>query len=702
MNDRLGTRLGSALLATLALHQADADNTLPPPSEGLFLKELPTVLSVTRLVQPVTDTPAAVTALDRELIAASGVREISALFRLVPGMQVGEFSGNQHSVTIHGMTDQFSRRMQVLVDGRSVYSPITGGVEWRDLPLVLEDIERIEVIRGPNAATHGANAFLGVISITTRHAAEAAGTELKLTTGTRDVEDGLLRHAGRVGPLDYRLTVARQVDDGFRNTYDDSSSRIANLRVDYQAGLSDEFSLQAGYNDGSREEGFLKDPSFIRNELKNHSRFLQADWRHRWNAHNSTRAQLYYTDHSSQEALGRGLDLAPGVTAETFIQTLIRTGAIDTDLLQVTPRDFRSEARRTDLEVSHTTGDPDRWRLVVGGSLRRDAVRAPVYLEEDDARVNRLRRLFANLEVRPTSRVTVNAGVMGENSDITGEALSPRIAFNLQTWPGQALRVGWSRAYRTPVIVENDASMFLDTDPLKASLAPEVARINALLATMNLPSLSLPDLTIPMFISPGDLEKEKITSREVGYVADFPGLRLSADLRYYHDRLDDLVDTIKVRERGLEFFTFENADRASVHGWELNLDWRPDTNSRLWFSYGSAHPHSNDPRVARSTPEHTATLLGLYRFPRDLTASATYYWVSDHAWLGDGSKEQPYIHRLDLRLAKAWRVGESRVQLTAVAQSLGNENLHFLTSPNRPDERNAIDNRALVTLGIQF
>ena len=174
--------------------------------EAAFLSELPVVLSATRLKQSRHETPAAVTVIDRHMIEASGARTLVDVLRLVPGMMTGYATGNHQVVSYHGMADEFARRMQVLVDGRSVYQPDFGGVSWSSLPLALEDIDRIEVIRGPNSVAYGTNSFLGVISIITRHAAEEQGTYTKLTRGSDDIGDALLRHGGRKGHLDYRVT----------------------------------------------------------------------------------------------------------------------------------------------------------------------------------------------------------------------------------------------------------------------------------------------------------------------------------------------------------------------------------------------------------------------------------------------------------------------------------------------------------------
>lgn len=122
---------------------------------------VPEVLTATRLKQSPAEVPGSISVLDRELIVASGARDIPELMRLVPGMMVGYLSGNQPTVNYHGTSMSGARRLQVLIDGRSVYRPGLASVDWSDLPLALEDVERIEVFRGPNTVSYGANALMG-------------------------------------------------------------------------------------------------------------------------------------------------------------------------------------------------------------------------------------------------------------------------------------------------------------------------------------------------------------------------------------------------------------------------------------------------------------------------------------------------------------------------------------------------------------
>jgi iron complex outermembrane receptor protein len=152
----------------IALPVFSAPETAPLTEEQYF-SDIPIVLTATRLAQPATEAPAAITVIDREMIKASGAREIADLLRLAPGFVVSHENGYTPIVMYHGLSDEYARRMQVLIDGRSVYAPSGGGVEWTNLPLTVDDIERIEVIRGPNAASYGSNSFLSIINIITLH-----------------------------------------------------------------------------------------------------------------------------------------------------------------------------------------------------------------------------------------------------------------------------------------------------------------------------------------------------------------------------------------------------------------------------------------------------------------------------------------------------------------------------------------------------
>jgi iron complex outermembrane receptor protein len=135
------------------------------------------VTTTSKEPEEVWKTAAAVYVLTQEDIRRSGATSIPELLRLVPGVQVSRIDDNDHwAVGIRGFADQFSKSMLVLIDGRSLYTPLFAGVYWAlQDGLLLEDVERIEVIRGPGATIWGANAVTGVINIITKNASDTHG-----------------------------------------------------------------------------------------------------------------------------------------------------------------------------------------------------------------------------------------------------------------------------------------------------------------------------------------------------------------------------------------------------------------------------------------------------------------------------------------------------------------------------------------------
>lgn len=178
------------MVSALCLGLAGAGQTFAetgrPVTESDFLTDMPIVLSVSRLSQRLDETPGAVTVLDRNMIRLSGARDVADLLRLVPGFQsTMSFERIAPQATYHGTYYSVSNRMQVLVDGRSVYSPfLVGGIGPGLQTVALADIERIEVLRGSNSAAYGARAFLGVINIITLDPNQTVGFNAGASQGT--------------------------------------------------------------------------------------------------------------------------------------------------------------------------------------------------------------------------------------------------------------------------------------------------------------------------------------------------------------------------------------------------------------------------------------------------------------------------------------------------------------------------------------
>ena len=164
------------------------------------------VTSVAKKEQKVGETAAAIFVITQEDIRRSGVTSIPEALRLAPGVEVSRVDANKWSIGVRGFGSRLSRSVLVLIDGRSVYTPLFAGVYWEVQDTLLEDIERIEVIRGPGGTLWGANAVNGVINIITKSATETQGLLATAGGGSEEKGFGGLRYGGKVGEdFSYRV-----------------------------------------------------------------------------------------------------------------------------------------------------------------------------------------------------------------------------------------------------------------------------------------------------------------------------------------------------------------------------------------------------------------------------------------------------------------------------------------------------------------
>jgi len=163
------------------------------------------ITSAARKEQRVADTAAAVYVVTRDDIRRSGMTTLPDVLRLVPGVQVAQINDNKWAVTIRGFNSLFSNKLLVLVDGRTIYNHLFSGVFWDAEDLLLEDVERIEVIRGAGGALWGANAVNGVINIVTTSAAKTQGTFLQAGSGTSEPGTAAIRYGGAANGVNFRL-----------------------------------------------------------------------------------------------------------------------------------------------------------------------------------------------------------------------------------------------------------------------------------------------------------------------------------------------------------------------------------------------------------------------------------------------------------------------------------------------------------------
>ncbi|KKN51836.1 hypothetical protein LCGC14_0618870, partial [marine sediment metagenome] len=266
----LATGLAGGLASVVFLSPAAA-KPLPDESEETsfygFNDEIPEVLTTTRLRQPKTRVPGTTTVITGELIRDLGIMNLVEVFRLVPGMVVGDVGSSTPVTTYHGTVHYEQRRMQVLVDGRTAHRATLSDMDWQTMPVPLETIERIEVSRGPNAAAYGINAFLGTINIITRSPSDTSGKEVRVVRGSRNY----VRTFASIGDVseryDWRVAYEKRKFDGFDYQIEDKmrtpfhdGQDINVLTYDSRLKVNSGFNadIRAGVVDGVNEEDMFK------------------------------------------------------------------------------------------------------------------------------------------------------------------------------------------------------------------------------------------------------------------------------------------------------------------------------------------------------------------------------------------------------------------------------------------------------------
>lgn len=661
---RLATRACTPLLilSTQALAAAP-----PDASEAAYLADLPVVLSATRLQQARADTPGSVTVIDRHMIRAAGVRDIHELFMLVPGFQVGMHTGNRPLVTYHGLSDEAPRRMLVQVDGRSVYSPyFIAGVEWNQLGVDIDDIERIEVFRGSNSAAYGSNAFLGVANIITRAPSETRGTSLRYRAGDGGVNDVAVRHGQRIGDVDLRLTAARNHDSGFATINDWRKAELATLRADWAINHDHTLEFQAGWTNNDLGTGKDDNATDPERASRITTSFGLLRWRHAPAPDEELSVTWYHQEENGRDRYALSV---PVSSRQSGLPVSI---GIPFDF------DYGFRAVRDDLEIQRVTNPAAGLRAVFGAGMREDRLDAPLRFNSSERVRSGVNRAFATLEWRASPQWLFNAGFMVEDNSLTGTSLAPRASANYHMTENQTLRFAVNRSYRSPIAFEQKSSMIFSNS------APVVT-----------PFLTIPagtPISQTFRPSPG-LRAERITTYEMGYLAELRPLHASLDARLFLERARDLIEMrLENSSAGLlprnNTRYFANSGEADIRGLEVVATWRPTTGTWLSLQHtelridGPGNPATASGAqpsawVANSAPRHSSALFGAWEFHPRWQVSVARRWVGGMSWYSDTAHRVGMYRQLDVQLSHRLPPDLLRGEVSVTARNIDGDDETF-------------------------
>jgi iron complex outermembrane receptor protein len=432
---RMACHLAVALLLGAATSLAVA---APEVSTGslkqLSVEELMNVevYSASRHLEPTQTAPSAIYVLTNEDIRRSHATSVPEALRLVPGVQVGRVDGNKWAVSMRGFNSREANKLLILVDGRSIYDPLFSGMLWESQDFMMEDIDRIEVIRGPGGTLWGANAFNGVINIVTRNASDSQGALAALTAGNEEK----YTLAGRYGWKPTELQSARvyakayERDTGFDDVvapHDASRMRRGGFRWDWNDGVRNKMTFSG---DLFEADAGVRETRTLVQDVKHRGRNLLARWNRELSSDSSVQAQFYF-DHVDYTSSG-----------------------------------FTQHRDTYNLELQHSVHAGSRHFVVWGAGLRklRDETNSglPGFVDVLPLRrADELTDMFAQdtISVVP-ERVNLTLGVKYERTDYAPSEWLPNVRI---AWTPDARQTWWasvSEATRVPSRLESDLTFF--------------------------------------------------------------------------------------------------------------------------------------------------------------------------------------------------------------------------------------------------
>lgn len=585
----------------------------PPKNEpslaGLSLEELMNVeiYSASKKVEKQFDSPAAAYVLTNEDIRRSGVTTVMDALRLVPGVSVQRVRGQTWDISIRGFNGGvFANKLLVMIDGRSVYTPLQGGVTWALQDLVLEDVERIEIIRGPGGTLWGANAVNGVINILTKKAKDTQGVMTSGGGGSEESGFGTFRYGGKMDETFYRGYIKHfHKAEGYRGddfVNDDWRMTRGGFKAEH-GGATVQGDLYGG-RIGSLSNRFTTPP--VRGRVE------------------------------SYDTLAYGGDILAKYEVNDFhLQAYW-------DRTVAEGRTLNERRDRVDLDFNHQFSLPLRQQIIWGGGYRWDIDRYTNSLETQfypESETHHTVSAFAQDEITLIENYwKLIGGTKLEYTTFVGFEVQPNVRTIFTPHEKHVLWASLSRAVRTPSRFELDS--FQSTVSGTALVQIE---------------------------GNPDLQSENVISWEGGYRTQIIP-KTSVDAAVYYNEYDNFL-SLRVPISGAYFNgtnvvlpgQLRNDATADTYGFELGADVAPTEwwKIRNGYTFTKVVMHINigaddSGGIERFNETTTPKNIFYTRNSFDLPGGFQFDAILRYADQIDASKVRPYTE-LDLRLAYQWK-----------------------------------------------
>ncbi len=494
------------LVASTALLAPGASGKTLPSADSLFDLSLEELLNLevtgaARKAQKLSETAAAAFVITAKDIRRSGALNIPEALRMVPGMHVGQIDGNNYAVSARGSNDRFASKMLLMIDGRTMYTPAYSGVYWDLQEIPMEDIERIEVVRGPGSALWGINAVNGVINVVTRHADDSQGGLAVASAGNKVNHDAVLRWGGTLADeAAYRVYLQSKDRDGNRDlqgesTFDTADQKRVGGRLDWHPTESDSLMLSADAYDidsGASFNVLRFEPPYMRSREDDCTRSEGFHIMGRWN---------------------RQHDNGGETMAHAYVDVMDREDPI-----------IGEDKDTVEFEIQHRSLAIEGHDIIVGGTARYHDIElngSEAQALEGSYYDNMIVSLFVQDEfdlVEDTLTLTLGAKLeRNDTSDSDWEFMpSARLLWEIDSDSSAWLAV--TNAVRSPAIAEQYARASVALDERHPNYVP-----------------GFPFPTFASLIGTGNMRSEDLLAFEAGYRSQVtPDLNLDIAL-YYND-----------------------------------------------------------------------------------------------------------------------------------------------------------------------
>lgn len=594
------------------------------------------VTSVSKTEEKLSRTASAVFVIGPEDIRESGALNIPDLLRMVPGVDVAQLSSNTWAISVRGFNNRFSNKLLVLLDGRAVYTATIGGVFWDVLDVPLEDIERIEVIRGPGGSVWGANAVDGVINIITSKAGETHGGLVTAGGGNLDQGFGTVQYGGNLADkTDYRVYTKYQNNDHTPNGAGQPGGDGWHLlnggfRTDTSLSASNEVLFQGNIYSGEENlpvtqlVSVTSPPQYTDNPVPLSGGFLQSVWNHTISERSGTTLELSYSAYQRNDALRDGRK-----TVDADFQHHIEWGGRQNILWG--------------LGLQYTYSHSDGNFLISLNPPSASDYLFTSFVQDEIALI--------------PERLFLTVGTKLERNYYTGWAPIPsaRVAWLLND--RHMVWAAYSRPIRTPAETDVAVSSSVSEFPGQGSLP-----------------------TLVTLTGNPNYGNETMSAYELGYRTTV-SQKLSIDFAaYYNDYTHQ-----QTAEPGTPFLvsspaplhlviplTYENLMYGEAHGLEISTKWKV---SNRWsvspaYTFEEIHMHTEPtsqdttsvPIAEGSSPRHSAQLRSRVDLSHGLEWNSSVYFVDRLPY-----ENIPAYARVDSNLT--WKWGE-RGTFSLVGQNL--------------------------------